>query len=339
MLLKLLLLHSGSRYKFTRNTSKTLNNIHFTLSLSLSLTLASLPYSWQSWHSFLSKGRGDVEDHACLLCSLLKGFGLDAYVCMGQAFDSGSDAADETREHAWVVVVGGADGDVTFIESLTGQRYEVLNGKSVDKDLPYASVSCAFNDVGFYANKNADDSVVDAVWDFNNVRCWKAMDKEAVKVAPRPLSNCATLVKSTIGVEVAEGLEREIMGMIKERREERFGLSAIFDDELGYLLQPAVAAYENERLTGYSFGSADFQNAVKNAVPDRHCFKGLPLCFAHMDAAKILAGIEGSDVGADIFKTRGDQVNFALRVKCYVYPENTLAVWVMLAVRFLPKEN
>ena len=50
--------------------------------------------SWQSWHGFLSRGRGDVEDHACLLCSLLLGFGLSAYVVIGQAYDS-SDGGDE----------------------------------------------------------------------------------------------------------------------------------------------------------------------------------------------------------------------------------------------------
>lgn len=57
-----------------------------------------------------------------------------------------------------------------------------------------------------------------------------------------------------------------------------------------------------------------------------------------MDAGKIVAGIEGSEIGADILKSRGDAVRFALRVRVYGYAEDTLAVWVMLAVKFLPKE-
>lgn len=34
---------------------------------------------------FLSRGqrRGDIEEHAVLLCSLLLGFGLESYVCLG----------------------------------------------------------------------------------------------------------------------------------------------------------------------------------------------------------------------------------------------------------------
>ena len=39
--------------------------------------------TWNSLFSFLCKKRGDVEDHATLLCSLLLGFGLDAYCCIG----------------------------------------------------------------------------------------------------------------------------------------------------------------------------------------------------------------------------------------------------------------
>ena len=33
--------------------------------------------------AFISRRRGDVEPHAYLLCSLLLGFGLDAYVVLG----------------------------------------------------------------------------------------------------------------------------------------------------------------------------------------------------------------------------------------------------------------
>lgn len=46
--------------------------------------------SWTSPHAFLSAGRGDASDHALLLCSFLLGFGLDAFVCVGQvhSFDN-----------------------------------------------------------------------------------------------------------------------------------------------------------------------------------------------------------------------------------------------------------
>ena len=49
---------------------------------------------WRYFHSFLVEGRGEVQDHASLLCSLLLGFGLDAYVCVGSCTDGA---------HCWVL--------------------------------------------------------------------------------------------------------------------------------------------------------------------------------------------------------------------------------------------
>ena len=55
----------------------------------------------------------DAENHATLLCSLLLGFGLDAYVIVG--------TKAKGIPHAWVMTLG-TDGLVTFWESLTGHR-------------------------------------------------------------------------------------------------------------------------------------------------------------------------------------------------------------------------
>ena len=55
----------------------------------------------------------DCEDHSLLLCSLLLGFGLNAFVCVG--CKKGGVA------HTWVMTVA-PDGFVTFWESLTGER-------------------------------------------------------------------------------------------------------------------------------------------------------------------------------------------------------------------------
>lgn len=43
---------------------------------------------WGTLHSFLCKGKGNVEEHCILLCSLLIGFGLDAFVCIGTVKNS-----------------------------------------------------------------------------------------------------------------------------------------------------------------------------------------------------------------------------------------------------------
>lgn len=63
---------------------------------------------WHNLHTFLSRGAGDVEDHCLLLCSLLLGFGLNAYVCIGTSGDG---------PHSWVLTLGERP---MFWESLTG---------------------------------------------------------------------------------------------------------------------------------------------------------------------------------------------------------------------------
>lgn len=54
----------------------------------------------------------------------------------------------------------------------------------------------------------------------------------------------------------------------------------VWDGELGYLLGPAMFAYEQERVSGFSFGSGDFQDAVQGAVPDRYLTPLIDLSFS-----------------------------------------------------------
>uniref|UniRef100_A0A4W5NXZ6 Centrosomal protein of 76 kDa n=1 Tax=Hucho hucho TaxID=62062 RepID=A0A4W5NXZ6_9TELE len=69
---------------------------------------------WCSLLAFLCRSKGDCEDHATLLCSLLLGFGLDAYVCVG--------TKPKGLAHTWVMTRG-TDGTITFWESLTAHRH------------------------------------------------------------------------------------------------------------------------------------------------------------------------------------------------------------------------
>ena len=64
------------------------------------------------------------------------------------------------------------------------------------------------------------------------------------------------------------------------------GYTTQFDDHLSYLLSPALASYELERVTGLSVGNEEFQEAVRRAVPNGHAFKGFPIQFVHKNARK-----------------------------------------------------
>ena len=66
-------------------------------------------------------------------------------------------------------------------------------------------------------------------------------------------------------------------------------MTTIWDDELSYLLTPALSAYELERTTGVSAGNEEFQHAIRRAVPDGHTFKGFPIQFIHHNARRAFA--------------------------------------------------
>ncbi|CAM9323623.1 unnamed protein product [Discosporangium mesarthrocarpum] len=101
---------------------------------------------WKSHHAFLASGAGGCTDHALLLCSLLLGFGLNAYVCVGEAIGGAATRAGLAgrglgagerhfmkeedmgrRTWVWVCTFSGpfSQENCTFWESLTGLQYKV----------------------------------------------------------------------------------------------------------------------------------------------------------------------------------------------------------------------
>lgn len=121
--------------------------------------LTSTEVPWSDVGSFLNRKKGTAIEHALLLCSLLIGFKIDAYVCLGSSSDG---------THAWVITrstkkvkVGyqGNEKEVLQIkiwESLTGK---ILSMKDPRVGMLYKRVGCVFNNNRFYANMQRDDLV------------------------------------------------------------------------------------------------------------------------------------------------------------------------------------
>ncbi|XP_023185960.1 centrosomal protein of 76 kDa isoform X1 [Xiphophorus maculatus] len=293
---------------------------------------------WCTLMAFLCRGKGDCEDHATLLCSLLLGFGLDAYVCVGTKVNSGP--------HTWVLTRG-TDGSITFWESLTAHRY--LH-RPIDPDAPplvpqpkpsspYRTVGCVFNHQTLLANCQPSDAVELCVFDFQNQSRWKAMSEEALKSVCAPGSTASLpplpplCAPSLDPAEVSNHLELEMRFLVTEHRKD-LDVATVWDDHLSYLLSSALSAYEMERCTGVSCGNEEFQDAVRRAVPDGHTFKGFPIHFLHRNARRAFATCLRSPFCEEIVCCRGDHVRLAVRVRVFVYPENACAVWMMFACKY-----
>lgn len=273
---------------------------------------------WHSMHTFLTKGKGDCEEHALLLAGLLLGFGLDAYVCLGSSGEG---------PHAWVLTLGGKN---MFWESLTGQR---LNVDDPRVHRFYRKVGCVFNHKHFYGNIQADDVVSNTCWDLHNETLWKPMAGDILErlVGTSKLVPLLPPIPDVTSEELR--LENEVKKLISSYRE-RNDLLTHWDDELSYLLSPALVNYELDRIGGVTYGNEEFQQSIKRYVPEGHTFKAFPSQFLGLKPNEIMNGFCKNSVGIDVLQTRGDTVRFAIRIKVVAYPEEISAVWAMLAVRF-----
>jgi centrosomal protein CEP76 len=280
---------------------------------------------WHSIHTFLCKRKGSAEEHAVLLCSLLLGYGLDAYVCMG---------SDDKGGHAWVLTRD-SDGHVVFWESLTGVRYNHNTPTHPSRTYKYQTVECIFNDKCLYANIQADESIARTLFDFSDKALWKPLplnSAAAIKQQPLP----PLLPHTHIELALEGELELLLKNLISEHRK-GLGLTTIFDDALAYLLRPALWAYEQERLTqtAQGLGNEEFQQSIKRAVPEGHTFKGFPIQFSHKSPSRMMLAFLRAKACVDILATRADQVRFALQIKVFSYPENVCAVWAMVACKYI----
>uniref|UniRef100_A0A8C4PY17 Centrosomal protein of 76 kDa n=1 Tax=Eptatretus burgeri TaxID=7764 RepID=A0A8C4PY17_EPTBU len=305
-----------------------------------------LVYAKQWWREYLNIrpshasrlvkifAQGEVQEHAALLCNLLLGFGLDAYMCLGSKHGGDFYAWVMTRSHS---------GTTTFWESQTGCRFlHLLSTNTSVSSMtpptprhPYHTVGCVFNHSAFYANIQPTVDVSDCLFDLSNSSHWKAMSPEALSAAgagngPAP----PPLTPPAIDPIVASNeLEMQLRVVIAQHRE-TLSLSTVWDDQLCYLLSPALAAYELERATGLVPGKAEFEDAVRRIVPDGHTFKAFPIHFNHRQAHRVLETALSYPVCNEVVACRGDEVHIAVRVRVFAYPEHTCAVWVMFACTY-----
>ena len=253
---------------------------------------------WHSMQSFLARGCGDSEDHAVLLCNLLLGFGLEAYVGVG---------TNSEGSHAWVLTrnaLGEGRKKVQFWEALTGQKLE--------QDDPrvhrfYRTIGCVFNHKYFFANVQADDKVVNTNWAFEDEFMWKGMAPSMINTLS-PAHGVGYLMPSTMtnpGLEekTLENLLKEKLGSIRMNDEH---IATSWDNHLGYLLQTALLNYELERLGGVTFANEEFQASIKNYVPEGHTFKALPVQFTHFDTERMVHHLYNNKVGKEVMLARGD---------------------------------
>nr|XP_045583392.1 centrosomal protein of 76 kDa-like [Procambarus clarkii] len=225
-----------------------------------------------------------TESKCTLLCSILLGYGLDAWVCVGTR-RSGTP-------HAWVMMRGPYSA-VTFWEAATGSRYLHKVGQKAAHD--YGSIGSVFNNKHFYANCQTSDKIEYCNFFLEDSSAWKMMSSSATSSMTEKRSCLIPLTPAACDENKrSTDMEVKLRLFIIEHRSDN-GLSAHFDEHLCYMLTPALWSYERNATEGdddtKSRGAELFSAALMHTVPEGHIFKAFPLHFVHCSPRRAFSTI------------------------------------------------
>ena len=227
--------------------------------------------------------RGNVCDHALFLCSLLLGFGLNAYIAIGTS---------EDEPHMWVLTKNKKDGkNLMFWESVLGQRYSINDPKITER---YQTVNCVFNNKEFYANLQLDDRVGKTSLNFADKKCWRSINKKIIDaLLPWNMDIRFTEPDNIDQEEEEKILEAKLKDLIRSYRAEH---NTIFDEKLEDVLSMAVESYEFERIYGKPLGENEFGDTIRSLTPNNYVFKAYPIQVRELNHDKVFDEIMRSDV-------------------------------------------
>jgi centrosomal protein CEP76 len=276
---------------------------------------------WSSPFIFYSQRRGAICNHATLLCSLLLGFGLDAYCAVGTNIQG--------KTHMFVVTrrkTAAGDYEVTFWEPSSAERFATNGGH------PYATIGALFSHSSFYANVQGSDNAVTCNFDLENEMLWKPLNPLKLRMVPRfPSPPLLWIPMNPRAVELE--LEKAMQRAVAEHRENA-GLQTMWDSAVSFTFAQALCGYEEQRTSGAAMDSAMFHQCVKGKLGEGRTFKGVPLNVTHISEVKIMSTFRSSATGKEILDITGDDLKHSIRVKCFLFPEGVVSVWVMLAAHY-----
>ena len=181
--------------------------------------------SWLPAQAMLLRRSGDIEDHANLLCSLLLGWGMNAFVCSGcirssyssinvkcseECFSSGGESS---IPHYWVVTLD-SPNSILFWEPLSGQQFEIplvkfkvdLNSKSCKRH-PFQSIAGIYRNDSYLLNiqqqsllqHNNDNNIIPS----SSAASFDIYDKKSwIELLPSTSSYAIRLASADAGVSV-----------------------------------------------------------------------------------------------------------------------------------------
>lgn len=289
----------------------------------------SVEARWQSFPCLWAQGRAQLEERALLLCSLLLGFSLDAWCCLGRG------ARGEA--YAWVIVRDRGDASTPAEVTCWDPKGIKFSADEPQYLSSYSSVDTVFNHCRMMICRA--DNAARTSYDFSDSRVWLAapLDNEALELMR--LHSCTRnppfadfrpqVWKKTWQSEVVEeAVEQRLSAALRAYREAA-GLPTRFDPHLAQLLHVALANCEWER-NGLPSQATTFQALAKRACRSGEILRAVPVQFNHLKVSLFWTALSSRATVAEVIMTP-PSTRFAVRARAVVLPEKTIAVWVMIA--------
>eukprot|EP00929_Paragymnodinium_shiwhaense_P111898 TRINITY_DN80172_c0_g1_i1.p1 TRINITY_DN80172_c0_g1~~TRINITY_DN80172_c0_g1_i1.p1 ORF type:complete len:666 (-),score=123.53 TRINITY_DN80172_c0_g1_i1:91-2088(-) len=288
---------------------------------------------WHTLPALWARGRGTVEEKTLLLTSLLLGYSIDAWFCLGT--DAGG------QPHAWTLVRqrgdSSAPADVVCWDTRVGLR---ISADSPQYLTTYSSIDFVFNDRRLHVCHA--DSAARATFDFSDPRCWlpvplNVADTEELRLYPAsrnpPFADLkAKLWALPMDAEVIEEtIEQRLLVAMRSHRE-ALGLGTAVDEHLAQLMHLALVDLEAQRI-GNAGTESYFADVVQRVCAAGEVFRAIPVQFNHLRLSLFWPTLsERSEVREALALSAGP-IAFAVRARVVLYPEGVVAAWVLFAVR------
>jgi coiled-coil and C2 domain-containing protein 2A len=267
---------------------------------------------WCTSQEFLNLGGGDEEEHAILLCNLVRSQGIDAYVALGFDLVNGTTAFVVTR----------SAGKIALIDPLTGTLWS-----SRDRFCSLYSVGVVFNHENVWANLQDGAEPYRIDWNLHDKSKWFPFFTPEFPMTALESPQEEHLQYKPIDESKARRLERqleyEIAGQVQAWREhQQTNWDPQFADGLRAALHGCEKATMADPPTNNHSAAIQIAEAHSN-----YRMTGAPFCMSFTGVAEVIEEVRTREA----WKTEASDCVFALAVSVAPYPNGMFVVWVVLA--------
>ena len=253
----------------------------------------------------VASGCAGPRERVNVLASLLRGFGLNAYVMI-------------SRPRSLVVTF--SEQKPTFFDVLTGRFHSKV--PQVITEVTYL-----YNEQKLFANLKPETDPRALDWNVENPLKWKqllAPESAVLQAPPVPTMRRAEVNDKLLEFQVKQIIAAERM---------KFALQTSWSSDIEKNLLPLVYSYEHEKGTGKA---SAFHKLLSEALRDQlrplHSIKATPAMLHSTDPREIFRCLMNTPCGLDILGVREKNARFALCIASTHYSEGVFCVWAILAV-------